>query len=286
MSYQQVKTGHRFAGMFIDYLIIFFGLGIVAVITLLLIDMNAPVVDMDISVAETVVKWAMIILLALWMAKDVFGGQSLAKRVLKQQLLSNKTEEVADPFLTLLRNLFSFAFPVEFVWAMVNPERRLGDLVAGTKLVSYKDSTPAPSAPIWRSFLALSLSFVCLFLLINPLFPAYEDGRGSEVEPQIESVNEAKSQVLQEALLFKMGQVFPEISVTVYENSDMEGEGFIQVKLFREAEKGIGLSRLYNFRAMIIEISEQTLPETVGWAGEMQAEQQIFTNKTEQTLYW
>ncbi|MFK7925865.1 MAG: RDD family protein, partial [Bacteroidia bacterium] len=262
MSYQQVKTGHRFAGMFIDYLIIFFGLGIVALLTLLLIDMNVLVVDPDISAAETVVKWAMIILLALWMAKDVFGGQSLAKRVLKQQLVSNKTEEVADPFLTLLRNLFSFAWPVEFVWAMVNPERRLGDFVAGTKLISYKESTPAPSAPIWRSFLALGLSFVFMYLLINPLFPSYEDGRGSDIEPQIESVNEAKSKVLEEALLFKMAEAFPEISVTVYENSDIEGEGFIQVELFREAEKSIGLSRLYNFREMIIEISDHTLPET------------------------
>lgn len=286
MSYQAVKIGHRFAGMFIDYLIIFFGLGILAAMMLFAWDLNSLGLDSDINRAEVIAKWAMITLLTIWVSKDVFGGRSIAKRALKQQLLNYKTEAVADPFLTLLRNLFSLIWPLEFVWALVNPERRLGDLVAGTKLVNYQGSQPAPNPELWRSLGAIALSGLFWYLLISPLYPEYGAGRGSEVAPVVESVDEAKSKVLQEALVFKLGEAFPEIEATVFEQSDSDGEGFIQVKLFREAEKTIGLSRLYNFRAMIIEISDQTLPETVGWSGELLVSQKSPIGSSQQTLYW
>jgi len=286
MSYQAVKTGHRFAAMFIDYMIVFIGLGFVAVLSLVVLDLNSSILETDFSMAETITKWAIIILFAIWTAKDVFGGRSLAKRAVKLQLLKHKTEDVADPFLTLLRNLFSFAWPVEFVWALVNPERRLGDLVAGTKLISYKDSTPAANPELWRSFAALGVSCLFWFLLINPLFPQYGEGRGSEIEPQQESLNEEQSSVLTDALLFKMGEAFPEIEARVFESSDEVGEGFIEVDLVREADKAIGLARLFSFREMIIEISNQSLPESKGWAGKMHVTQIGPKGESTQELSW
>ncbi|MEM6343978.1 MAG: RDD family protein [Bacteroidota bacterium] len=286
MSYQAVKTGHRFAGMFIDYMIVFIGLGFVAILSLVVMDFNDLVTGSDYNKAETVTKWAIIIVFAIWTAKDVFGARSLAKRAIKQQILHHKTEAAADPFVTLLRNLLSFIWPVEFCWALINPERRLGDLVAGTKLVSYQGSSPAPSGELWRSFAALGVSLLFWFLLINPIFPKYGEGRGSAVAPQIESLNETKSQKLTDALAFKMGQAFPEIEAKVYDSSNEAGEGFIEVDLFREAEKNIGLSRLYNFRIMIHEISDQTLPETKDWAGRMKVTQKNPLGSSTQELFW
>lgn len=286
MSYQAVKTGHRFAGMFIDYMIVFIGLGFLSVLSLILMDFSDLAMESSYNMAEAVTKWAIIILFALWMAKDVFGARSLAKRALKQQILHNKTEAAADPFVTLLRNLLSFAWPLEFIWALINPERRLGDFVAGTKLVSYQDQSPAASPELWRSFAALGISLLFWFLLINPIFPEYGEGRGSELAPQVESLNEAKSQKLTEALAFKMGQAFPEIEAKVYDSSNEEGEGFIEVSLFREAEKNIGLSRLYSFRIMIDEISDQTLPETKDWAGRMTVTQKNPVGSSTQELFW
>ncbi len=286
MSFQAVKTGHRFAGMFIDYMIVFVGLGFGAVLTLVAMDFSDLAMESSYNKAEVVTKWAIIILFALWTAKDVFGSRSLAKRALKQQVLHAKTEAAADPFVSLLRNLLSFIWPVEFIWALINPERRLGDFVAGTRLVSYQGTSPAPSPELWRSFAALGLSLLFWFLLINPIFPEYGEGRGSEVAPQIESLNEAKSQQLTEALAFKMSQAFPEIEARVYDSSNESDEGFIEVDLFREAEKNIGLSRLYSFRIMIDEISDQTLPETKDWAGRMTVTQKNPVGSSTQELFW
>ncbi|MEL7530947.1 MAG: hypothetical protein AAFN10_06555 [Bacteroidota bacterium] len=286
MSFQAVKTGHRFAGMFIDYMIVFVGLGFFTVLALIAWDFNGLGDEASFLQAETVSKWALIILFAIWTAKDVFGARSPAKRALKQQILHNKTEAAADPFLTLLRNLLSFIWPVEFIWSLINPTRRLGDFVAGTKLMSYQGAEPAPSPELWRSFGALGLSLLFWFLLINPLFTTYGEGRSNAIEPQLESINLDKSDQLTDALIFKMGQAFPEIEAKVYENSNEAGEGFIEVVLFREAEKNIRLSRLYSFRIMIQEISDQTLPETKDWSGRMMVSQKNPVGTSSQELYW
>jgi uncharacterized RDD family membrane protein YckC len=43
---------------------------------------------------------------ALYFCKDMFNGRSISKRILKLQLVDNKTGEVASPLQCLVRNLF------------------------------------------------------------------------------------------------------------------------------------------------------------------------------------
>lgn len=53
-------------------------------------------------------SWAYlgILGLALYFCKDIINGRSLAKRLLKLQVVDNTTGEVASPMQCFVRNLF------------------------------------------------------------------------------------------------------------------------------------------------------------------------------------
>lgn len=74
---------------------------------------------------------------SLYFSKDCISGRSVAKRIIKLQLIDNKTGTIASPLKCMIRNLFCIIWPVEVIIALNNSNRRIGDFVAGTKLISY-----------------------------------------------------------------------------------------------------------------------------------------------------
>jgi uncharacterized RDD family membrane protein YckC len=72
---------------------------------------------------------------ALYFNKDCINGQSIAKRLLKLQIIDIKTENVASPLQCFVRNIFCILWPIEVIVTLVNPTRRIGDRVAGTKVI-------------------------------------------------------------------------------------------------------------------------------------------------------
>jgi uncharacterized RDD family membrane protein YckC len=75
----------------------------------------------------------MIIIYAL---KDSFKGKSLAKRILKLQVIDDRSGNAASPFQCFVRNLLVPFWMIEVVVTYFNPARRLGDRLANTKVVS------------------------------------------------------------------------------------------------------------------------------------------------------
>ena len=76
-------------------------------------------------------------LMLLYFAKDSFQGRSLAKRMTKLQVVDYRTGEVASPIRCFVRNLPIIIWPVEVIVTLFNPQRRLGDLMAGTKVINF-----------------------------------------------------------------------------------------------------------------------------------------------------
>jgi uncharacterized RDD family membrane protein YckC len=72
---------------------------------------------------------------AFFFCKDCVNGQSPAKRLFKFQVVNNKTGEVAGSFRCFIRDIFMILWPIEVVILLINPARRLGDWVAGTRVV-------------------------------------------------------------------------------------------------------------------------------------------------------
>jgi len=70
----------------------------------------------------------------LYFNKDIFIGQSIAKRILGFQVLNNRTGQPAGPLRCLVRNFTILLWPIEVIASLVNIERRIGDYIAGTRL--------------------------------------------------------------------------------------------------------------------------------------------------------
>ncbi len=77
----------------------------------------------------------MCIGISLYFSKDCINGQSIAKRLFKLQIVDFDTENVASPLQCFVRDLFCILWPIEVIVTLVNPGRRIGDRIAGTKVI-------------------------------------------------------------------------------------------------------------------------------------------------------
>jgi hypothetical protein len=109
-----------------------------------------------------------LLIFSLYFNKDIYQGRSIAKRIIKFQVVNNKTGLAADPLRCLIRNLPILFWPVEALVAFINPERRLGDFIAGTRLAVYDEELSASrDQPDWVRIcmaIALGAGFVFLFI--------------------------------------------------------------------------------------------------------------------------
>lgn len=97
--------------------------------------------------------------------KDIFNGRSPAKRILKLQVIDNKTNQVASPLKCLVRNLTIPIWPIEVIFVLIDPKRRLGDKIAGTR-IDYVEN-PEKAKINWRKIFAPLLIAIGFSILIS-----------------------------------------------------------------------------------------------------------------------
>jgi uncharacterized RDD family membrane protein YckC len=74
--------------------------------------------------------------------KDFFGGQSAVHRLLGFKVVDVKTNEQASKLKCMLRNVTAPIWMIEVIFLLVNPKRRLGDIIAGTSLIEIESTDP------------------------------------------------------------------------------------------------------------------------------------------------
>lgn len=84
---------------------------------------------------------ASLILIGL-LNKDFFNGQSPIKRMGGYQIVDIRTGQPANKIKCLTRNITLLIWPIEVVMIWINPKRRLGDYIAGTKVLDVPTSDP------------------------------------------------------------------------------------------------------------------------------------------------
>jgi uncharacterized RDD family membrane protein YckC len=148
--------------------------------------------------------------LALYFCKDIINGRSIAKRILNLQVVDNTTERVASPLQCFVRNLFCALWMIEVIVAMTNRSRRLGDRVAGTKLVNYDPALEQPKINIGKTLLPVIISFG-LIVLVMQLAPKMEIAKTNYSET---SYNKQESEELELLITDSLGQyMIPDIRV-------------------------------------------------------------------------
>jgi uncharacterized RDD family membrane protein YckC len=106
---------------------------------------------------------------AVYFCKDSINGRSIAKRILKLQLVNNATGEVASPIRCFVRNLFCIIWPIELIVVLINPSRRIGDRVAGTRLVQYIPENEQPKFGLGKMLIPVAMAYGAMLLLMIPL---------------------------------------------------------------------------------------------------------------------
>jgi len=106
---------------------------------------------------------------ALFFCKDIFNGRSPAKRILKLQVTDIRTGQVAGPLRCLVRNLSIFFWPLEFIFILINPKRRLGDLIAGTQIEYVEKPEPAKRS-VLQKVLAICVAIAFSTALTMPFY--------------------------------------------------------------------------------------------------------------------
>lgn len=103
---------------------------------------------------------------AIYFCKDCLNGQSVSKRILKLQLVDNTTGQVASPWKCFVRNIFLILWPIEAIVALKNPSKRLGDKVAGTKLIIYDPTLNQPKVNLGQVLIILTVAYGLLYLIM------------------------------------------------------------------------------------------------------------------------
>ena len=100
----------------------------------------------------------------IYLNKDFFKGKSPAKRILGYQVINRKTEKPATELQCFVRNLtICVAWPLEVVIGFINPQRRIGDFIANTKVV---ESEKEKLKTIWTDLKSTTLKINFIGILI------------------------------------------------------------------------------------------------------------------------
>lgn len=74
--------------------------------------------------------------------KDFYNGQSVVHRILGYKVVQVRTLNTASILQCMLRNITMPIWPIEGLVVLISPKRRLGDFIAGTKLIEVQKSNP------------------------------------------------------------------------------------------------------------------------------------------------
>lgn len=154
--------------------------------------------------------------LSLYLCKDSFNGRSFGKLVMGLQVVNNETGEAASPLRCLVRNLFIVLWPLEVLVTLAQPERRIGDLVAGTRVAAYDKNTPSTDVKLVQIAACVLIAFgltaglSAVFMNMIPSFP--------QADFNATSYNVANSTMLTDTLNKTMGDRMT-VTVSVYDKT-------------------------------------------------------------------
>lgn len=163
---------------------------------------------------------------ALYFCKDIFNGRSIAKRILRLQIVDSTTGQVASPLKCFTRNILCILWPIEVVIAITNTNKRLGDRIAGTQLVKFDPSLAQQKFNIGKSLLPISISYGLMLLLLQ-VMPKMEISKKNYSET---SYNQMESKELEKLLTDSLGQYLT-ADIRIYDTIKNENLKYISIIL-------------------------------------------------------
>lgn len=108
-----------------------------------------------------------IILFSLFLNKDLYLGRSIGKYFNGLRVVSSRIGNPASPIQCLIRNIFLFLWPIEALILVFSPQKRIGDVVAGTKVQASIEVNTGSRWQYIQAILSVIIAFVITYFLFN-----------------------------------------------------------------------------------------------------------------------
>lgn len=139
MTQEKSKNiGVRLSSMLLDHFIMTF---IIVILAFIFVGIGYLIIGNPLE--SKLSRWLLIIpisliflIFSIYYNKDAIKGKSPGKRVFKLVVVNNKTGQIANPIRCAIRNLTIILWPIEVIVCLFSPERRIGDYIAGTKVIT------------------------------------------------------------------------------------------------------------------------------------------------------
>lgn len=164
----KVTIGLRLVSMFIDHFVMTILMVIIVLPGFVVSFFDAFNLDHEpYSSGIGILFFLFILGFAVYFNKDIFNGRSPAKRMLKMQVIDIKTGQAASPLKCLIRNLTIPIWPIEIIFVLINPKRRLGDFIAATR-IDYVDNPEKTKINLTKFITTFLIAIGFSFLISSP----------------------------------------------------------------------------------------------------------------------
>ena len=263
MDNKKTPLGIRLASMLIDHFILSFAILIILAPSLFFglkniinITHEQPVFQPEFAI------YSMLFWFIVYFNKDIINGRSPAKRILKLQVIDIKTNKPASSIKCLIRNLTTPFWLLEVLITLFNPERRIGDLFAGTKVEVYTPNLEENKYSFKKSLSALILSLFIVSIFLIPLSTLTKSFNDKDIDYIEESYNDDLSNSLTAFLSYRFREVSDSIDIKCYNKINGDDLKYISILYFTKKESLFSDIELYNrFRKSLIDTLDIKIPK-------------------------
>lgn len=176
---EKVTVGRRIGSMIIDYFSMPFLIILFYIPTLIAGFPDRIMPSHTYSEPVVFSPWLFLGLFgfSLFFNKDIVFGRSFGKYATSLQVIKNGRSEPASPLRCFVRNITIIFSPIEFIVVLINPTRRLGDFIAGTRIEKYKLVNDQQRFNWRQGMLAIVLSYVLVVSILFILTGGFNQNR-------------------------------------------------------------------------------------------------------------
>ena len=131
-------VGNRIKSMLVDFAYVtsvFFPWIIIIALPFIILTINNSENQTFFNLYITVALIPYTLTIMALLNKDLCNGKSIGKRIYGYQIIDSQTKETAGEYKCMLRNITMIIWPIEAIVIMINPSKRIGDLIAGTEII-------------------------------------------------------------------------------------------------------------------------------------------------------
>lgn len=263
MIKKEVTAGTRIGAMLLDHFVMTFAI-MFLVLPFTIGSFGEGITDDSTTspFSSDLFFYLMVFGMSLYFNKDMIQGKSVAKRALKLEIVNIKTGEVASSLKCLIRNLTIAVWPIEVIAVLINPSRRIGDLIAGTRVGYISDELNSKPKVDFKNLL-LSILIGFLILCAGSLLIKGKIGNGAFDNPDYveTSYNKTLSTQLEIHLDSMRRDYLVDTHVKVYDTITNDSLKYISA-LFYLNENYIDRSSFENIKQDIFNSMYQIVPKS------------------------